>query len=64
MGQMGQMIAKNLNAFKNKVKKSEIENCPCMLYKSYIKNMWFAWERKKSLEYSSSIFGIMAIACQ
>ena len=39
MGQMGQMIAKNLNAFKNKVKKSEIENCPCMLYKSYIKNM-------------------------
>ena len=32
------------------------ENCPCMPCKIYINNIGFVRERKKSLEYSSSIF--------
>ena len=46
----------NLNIFKNKVTKWKPENCPCMLCKIYINNMGFVRERKRSLEYSSSIF--------
>ena len=54
----------NLNTFKNKVEKSKLENCPCRLCKIYINNIGFVWERKKSLEYSSSVFTMVAVACQ
>ena len=43
----------------------ETWNCPCRLYKVYNNNIGFFSERKqKGLEYSSSILGIMAVACQ
>ena len=54
----------NLHTFKNKVKKWIDKNCPCRLCKIYINKGKKAWKRKKSLGYSSSIFGIMAVAYQ
>ena len=53
----------NLYTFKKKVKKWKDENCRCRLCKIYInKKKKKAWKRKNSLGYSSSIFGIMAVA--
>ena len=54
----------NWNAFKNKLKKWKSEYWPYRLCKIYIDNIGFVWERKKSLEYASNIFGIVTVACQ
>ena len=54
-----------LNTFKNNVKKWKAENCPWRLCKICINNIDFVWEGKKaSLEYSSTLFGIMTVVYQ
>ena len=56
----------NLYTFKKIVEKWKDENCPCRLCKIYIDKgkKKLGKKKKKNLAYSSSTFGIMAVAYQ